>query len=502
MAKKNRKSKTQRLEQELQNCKNQLKISEDLVEKLRDQAEDSFLGSATFIQIQERIKFAELVAKSSEMSRIEAAGRMKKYSDLDRKLYADNKKFLEHDGESDYFIGIIECYEEINEVLKYKNQTLALEGQLNEYKDIVAERDEEIKRLQEEIANLKHECPKTTILSPELQYKYDETLRQNETLQKQLDAERKRADSYEQKIEGMKKDRSGLYFTDTVNQELAEAKEEIVRLQDELKKEPTTTALSPDMKKEYDKAIEDRDYYERRYEQEKSNYYEEREKNEKLSEEIESLKLQLSEEPTTDNVSDEELDHLTIRDIRNKSAEEVGGKPFYDMGWYDSYGTMDRSELVKRVHYVETISERRKKKIDELKVENRNLRFARYSQEDAITYVEALREISSLKYNLNNYKELSETWFNRAEELQAELTELKSTTLPLQDTAKEVAESIKADTELRKKSEKKRGRPNTITDRQRALIIELSKHNGASQRQIARQLGISLGSVNRVLNEE
>lgn len=478
MAKKNRKSKTQRLEQELQDCKKYLKTSEDLVKKLRDQVEDSFLSSATFIQMQDRIQWLELVAKSSEMSRIEAAARMKKYSDLDRKLYADNKKFLEHDGESDYFIGIIECYEEINEVLKFKNQTLALEGQVNEYKDIIAERDKEIERLQEEIANLKHECPKTTILSPELQYKYDETLRQNETFQKQLDAEKKRADSYEQKIESL---------------------QSVVT---ELKKESTTTALSPELKKEYEQAIEDRDYYEKRYEQEKSNYYEEREKNEKLTEEIENLKLQLSEEPKTDNVSDEELDHLSTRDIRNKSAEEVDGKPFYDMGWYDSYGTMSRSELVKRVHYVETISERRKNKIDELKAENRNLRFARYSQEDAITYGEALREISSLKYNVSNYKELFETWFNRAEELQAELTELKATTLPLQDTAKEVAESIKADTELRKKSEKKRGRPNTITDRQRALIIELSKHNGASQRQIARQLGISLGSVNRVLNEE
>lgn len=478
MAKKNRKSKTQRLEQELQDCKNQLKISENLVEKLRDQAEDSFLSSATFIQMQDRIQWLELVAKSSEMSRIEAAARMKKYSDLDRKLYDDNKKFLEHDGESDYFIGIIECFEEINEVLKYKNQTLALEGQVNEYKDIIAERDEEIKRLQEEIANLKHECPKTTILSPELQYKYNETLRQNETLHKQLDAERKRADNYEQKIESL---------------------QSVVT---ELKKESTTTALSPDMQHNYDEAIRLRNLYEGWYKQEKSNYYEEREKNEKLTEEIENLKLQLSEEPKTDNVSDEELDHLSTRDIRNKCSEEVEGKPFYNMGWFDSYGTMDRSELVKRVHYVETISERRRKKIDDLKAENCDLRFNRYSQEDAITHREALREISSLKYNVSNYKELFETWFNRAEELQAELTELKATTLPFQDTAKEVAESIKADTELRKKSEKKRGRPNTITDRQRALIIELSKHNGASQRQIARQLGISLGSVNRVLNEE
>ena len=478
MAKKNRKSKTQRLEKEIQDYKKYLQISEETINKLRDQAEDSFLSSATFIQMQDRIQWLELVAKSSEMSRIEAAGRTKKYSDLDRKLYADNKKFLEHDGESDYFIGIIECYEEINEVLKFKNQTLALEGQVNEYKDIIAERDEEIERLQEEIANLKHECPKTTILSPELQYTYDETLRQNEILQKQLDAERKRADSYEKKIESL---------------------QSVVT---ELKKESTTTALSPDLKKEYEQAVKDRDYYEERYEQEKSYYYEEREKNEKLTEEIENLKLQLSEEPTTDNVSDEELDRLSIRDIRNKSAEEVDGKPFHNMGWFDSYGIMDRSELVKRVHYVETISERRKNKIDELKAENRNLRFARYSQEDAITYGEALREISSLKHDVNIYKNFYKTWFDRAEELQAELTELKATTLPIQDTAKEVAESIKADTELRKKSEKKRGRPNTITDRQRALIIELSKHNGASQRQIARQLGISLGSVNRVLNEE
>lgn len=421
MAKK-RQSHTQKLQAELEKYKGYLTQQDETIKQLRDNGEDSFLNSATYIQLQEELKFYKNCNNLSEIGRVNAEGRLNKFSDNEKKLYEDNKAFLEHDGDSDYFIGIIECYREINEVHKYKDEAKSLEGKIQGYKDIIAERDEEIKRLQSTVAELKHE-------------------------------------------------------------------------------QSTTTTLSPDMQQEYDQAIRDRDLYESWYKDERRYYENECEKTKRLSEEVENLKLQLSPEPTTENISDEELDTLFIREIRDKATEEVGGEPFYDIGWSDSYRNISKSELVKRVHYVETISNRRADKIRELKKELLSNRYDQYSEEDSITYNAALQKISSLEYELEMYKTWLENSNKRKEELQQKVTELASTTLTPEESIKVIEQNIEQDKELKKANQKKQGRPVTVTDTQRAVIFELHK-NGHSIRDIAKQVGKSVGTVHRILNEQ
>lgn len=413
---KKRQSRTQKLENELSKYKNWLAIQEEINKRMHDNGENSFLNSATYLQMKEQIEFLDNCNKLSEIGRVNAEGRWKKFSDNERKLYEDNKAFLEHDGDSDYFIGIIECFREINEVHKYKDETKSLEGKIQGYKDIIAERDKEIERLQGIVAELKHE-------------------------------------------------------------------------------QPTTTTLSPDMQREYDEAIELRDLY-------KDWYDKEKDKSQKLSEEIESLKLQVSAEPTTDNVSDDELGYLSKKDIKELATESITGEPRKDeVIWYAYYDVMGKAELIKRLKYVETISDRRAGQIRELKKDLRSKRYDQYSQEDSVTYNEALSRIGSLKSEVKMYQEWLGNANRRNEELTQKVTKLASATLPPEESIKVVEENIKQDQELKKANQKKKGRPVTMDEHTIALIHELHK-NGHSIRAIAKQIGKSVGTVHRILNEQ
>ena len=151
MAKK-RLTKTQKLEQDLELYKELLMKRDELVHRLQENGEHSFLNSPTYLQMQEKIRFLEASAKLSEVGRVNVEGRWSRYSDYDYKLLEDNKAFLEHDGESDYFIGIIDCYRDLLEINKYKNEAATAMGKIQGYKDIITERDAEIERLQKELA--------------------------------------------------------------------------------------------------------------------------------------------------------------------------------------------------------------------------------------------------------------------------------------------------------------------------------------------------------------
>lgn len=283
---------------------------------------------------------------------------------------------------------------------------------------------------------------------------------------------------------------------------MSERDTEIERLQDKISELAySSTAPSPNMQREYDQATKDRDMYKSWYEREKEYYRKEREKSEKLSEEVEKLKLQLSPEPTADNISDDELEHLSTRDIRDRATEDLETDRFTNTKWYDSYDTVSRSELVKRIHYIETISQRRADQISELKKKLRSKKYGQYVQDDAVDYQTALQEISRLQKERNLYQGWYEQWYDRAEELQKKLNHIETTTLPLQESVQVIEKNMEQTKDLKKATHKRKGRPCKINDRQKALIFELHK-NGHSMRDIATQLGYSVGSIHRILNEE
>lgn len=404
MAKKKRQSYTQELKAQIEEQKATILKQDEIITRMQVNGEASLLNSPTYAQMQEKIKFLEGCNKLSEIGRANAEGKVKRFSDSEKKLYEDNKAFLEHDGESDYFVGIIECYREINEVRRYKEECDSLEGKLKAHKDIIAEREKEIERLQGIIADLQQNQP--------------------------------------------------------------------------------ATAPSEDMQRELDNAIWHRDYYKERYEREYDDYKKECDKSQKLAEEVEHLKLQLAEEPTTDHISDDELD-----------SDVKYGEP-----WYVAYESKSKSELAKRLHFVETISQRRQRQIQELKKQVNDKKYGQYVQEDALTYNEALARADRAETIADQYLKYNKVAHEKNEELQRQLTELASASLTPEESMQIIEQNIKQSNELKKAARKKQGAPRRIDDRKVALMCELHK-KGHSIREISKQVGCSVGSVHRLLNE-
>lgn len=216
---------------------------------MNENGENSFLNSPTYIQMKEKIAQLESRANLSELGRISAKGSARRNADLENKILADNKAFLEHNGDTDYFVGITECLRDLKEIDIIKGQLSETEGRIEGYKTIIAERDAEIDRLQGAIAELKHD-------------------------------------------------------------------------------QSTGTTLPSELQKELDEAIKWRNIYHDDSERQRQLLEKEERHSQKLSLEIENLKLQLSEEPTTENISDEELGTLSKHEIRDKATEKVGGERF------------------------------------------------------------------------------------------------------------------------------------------------------------------------------
>lgn len=268
---------------------------------------------------------------------------------------------------------------------------------------------------------------------------------------------------------------------------IAERDKEIERLQGiiaDLQQNQPATAPSEDMQRKLDDAIWHRDYYKERYEREYDDYKKECDKSQKLAEEVEHLKLQLAEEPTTDHISDDELD-----------SDVKYGEP-----WYVAYESKSKSELAKRLHFVETISQRRQRQIQELKKQVNDKKYAQYVQEDALTYNEALARADRAETIAEQYLEYNKDAHKKNEELQRQLTELASASLTPEESMQIIEQNIEQSNELKKVARKKQGAPRRIDDRKVALMCELHK-KGHSIREISKQVGCSVGSVHRLLNE-
>ena len=162
---------------------------------------------------------------------------------------------------------------------------------------------------------------------------------------------------------------------------------------------------------------------------------------------------------------------------------------------------MTRSELVKRLHYTESVSNRRSEQIKELKKEIRDKKYNQYVQEDAITYNVALQKISSLEHNIELLHNLLEQSNNRIDELQKQNTELATTTLSSDEAVGIIEQNIEQTKQLKSETRRKQGRPPKMDERTIALIHEL-KNNGHSIRDIASQVGYSVGSIHRVLKKD
>lgn len=397
------KEENEALRKELEEYKGFLANSEAKMKSFQDQAEDAFVASPTYIQMQETIQFQKNLINANDISRGKAIARNNETIEAARKVFEDNKKFLENDGNSDYFIGITDCFKDLLEVNNFKTQISELKGQLEGAKISIKEREEEINRLTWKIGELLHE-------------------RKNATTQSVL-------------------------------------------------------VSDPELQEEYQDAIRLRKIYEK-------DYWEEKKKTEKLEEDIEKLKLELQGQISDKDILDDDLDNCIDLGIK----------------WYYSYWSFNKSELIRKLKYSETISERRCKQIIELKKQLKNKQFAQYVQEDAATYTELLEKISKLEKELEHTQERNEWWYEYVQKLEQELAKYAATTLPPEEAGEIVGKNIQENNKLKSQIKKKSGRPAKVDEHQVALIKVLHEQ-GYSMRKIADQIGCSVGTVHRLLQK-
>lgn len=485
MAKK-RPSYTQKLQDEIQKLQNDVKVfqaacekKDELLNQMRENGESSFLNSPTYIQMKEKIAQLKSQANLSELGRISAKGSVRREADLEDKILADNKAFLEHEGDTDYFIGITECIKDLKEIDIIKSKLSEAEGRIDGYKAIISERDAEIDRLQSVVAELKHSQSAGTTL-PETQCECNTAIQDKAHYKKLYEEECKLFDSVQEKITELLKENKDLKLQLLSNDKSITLQNDRIR---------------------YENAISNEAAYYQMYlllENEKRECLRE---NSELRERIEELELRMSEAPKTDNISDEELENLSIEEIRSKCSETINGTSDRHTQWYDYYNGKNRTELVRSIKYVETVSERRKKTIDKLQKQLKDKKFAQYSQDDAVTYSALIRELDQLKHDLKLYQKFYDDEQKRNDELQAKIAEMAAATLSKEEAIKAVEANIAQDTEMKKATRKKKGRPQTMTTEQIALIHVL-REQGHSIRQIAKQLGKSEGTIHRYIHEK
>lgn len=446
---------------------------------MRENGESSFLNSPTYIQMKEKIAQLKSQANLSELGRISAKGSARREADLEDKILADNKAFLEHEGDTDYFIGITECIKDLKEIDIIKSKLSEAEGRIDGYKAIISERDAEIDRLQSVVAELKHSQSAGTTL-PETQCECNTAIQDKAHYKKLYEEECKLFDSVQEKITELLKENKDLKLQLLSNDKSITLQNDRIR---------------------YENAISNEAAYYQMYlllENEKRECLRE---NSELRERIEELELRMSEAPKTDNISDEELENLSIEEIRSKCSETINGTSDRHTQWYDYYNGKNRTELVRSIKYVETVSERRKKTIDKLQKQLKDKKFAQYSQDDAVTYSALIRELDQLKHDLKLYQKFYDDEQKRNDELQAKIAEMAAATLSKEEAIKAVEANIAQDTEMKKATRKKKGRPQTMTTEQIALIHVL-REQGHSIRQIAKQLGKSEGTIHRYIHEK
>lgn len=183
-----RQSKTQKLQSELDNYKKWLQESEARNKKMREQAENSFLNSATYCQMMEKIGFIEALNNLNQSHIKHLESQKRKVDESIQQIYTDNKAMMEHykeDGEENpYFIGLTENWHDAKEYTNLKSEIADLEGKVEGLNTLLKDRDDEITRLQGVVGELRHKIATTAPSdhADDLQKQIDELYKENQEL--------------------------------------------------------------------------------------------------------------------------------------------------------------------------------------------------------------------------------------------------------------------------------------------------------------------------------
>lgn len=146
--KRNMLSNTKKLEQRLTDVMKLLEQSEKRIHTMTEQAEQSFLNSPTYHQMQQELDFYKSLNKLNEIHLANAKKQAIVATEHIQQIYKDNIRMCEHGAELNYWIGITECWHDAKDYENLRSEIRTLKGNIEQKELAVADRDAEIHRLQ------------------------------------------------------------------------------------------------------------------------------------------------------------------------------------------------------------------------------------------------------------------------------------------------------------------------------------------------------------------
>lgn len=108
----------------------------------------TFLHSPTYLQMKEELDFVKNLNKLNEIHIASIKGQLHKADDNYRQVFIDNKALTSEKADREYFVGITENWRTAREYQKLKQEVFDLQGKVEQQELSIADRDNEIHRLQ------------------------------------------------------------------------------------------------------------------------------------------------------------------------------------------------------------------------------------------------------------------------------------------------------------------------------------------------------------------
>ena len=161
MAKQTKSDRISELEKKVAAYEALMKTHEQNDGKFIDAAEETFLKSPSYMQMKERILTLERMNALSEYFVTTTKKNAKRMDATIQRSYEDNKKLTEKQASVEYFVGLTQNQHKAEQYTALQDQITDLKATLEVKDQLLAEKDEEIRRLQALLAEKEAVTPKS-----------------------------------------------------------------------------------------------------------------------------------------------------------------------------------------------------------------------------------------------------------------------------------------------------------------------------------------------------
>lgn len=469
MSRETKEDKIKRLEERIVILEQAVERTNKRNAEMEQRAEESFLNSPTYYQMQQELDFFKNLADLNQ-SHIES---QRKYSygqaEKVQQIFEDNKRLMEQSGK-EYYIGITDCTDEGYERLNEK--ILELQGKLDSKSINIVARDKYIEQLIEKIADLKANNDVLAQMVDDIQLDKNSTIKElvkasrSETVDKAIQSLTAALEEAQMNITELRREaKQTLVEKNKTRMARAELKKEKNRKYDK---------FNASDKESYDSMLHTYHVTMEQLKLSNETYNQLVEKTKEQKKEIETLKETQNKVVPESAMGKEKTEELKekekeIKDLK-KQSEELKKALKKSEGKCKVLENNKEKLCERREELLKLLGEA-KQKISELE-NQREAIFSRNSDPDIVTMYHQLEDrITKTLISLKTSKEEALKWKSMYQELKAKMPE----------------------------PPKEPGRKR-IDDDKRRKVLQMYE-NDISMRKIAKDVGVSLGTVSNIVNK-